>query len=186
MAVGEDPLFGGVESDGERAAAPEDGEDDIIDVHAVAEAALAVRSIDDGVDQRGCSCSSVGPVDVFDHGVDDVQRAETVVDGEVHVGPESISAAHGFVERSRARGERSVEHVQRHRPEQGLLVRKVAVEGADPDAGSTRDRIAGGLTADLEHQFQGSVEQPFAVPPGISAHRLGAPSNRFEIGGSGV
>lgn len=113
--------------------------------------------------------------------MDDVDHAQTGVDGLMQVAAQGLTAVSRLSQRRPAPFDRAVEHVQCHCTQQQLPVREVAVERPGTDASSHGDRVHGWLPADLQEQLDRSVDEPSPVPSNVGSHRQ-ASRSRGPIG----
>jgi len=105
-----------------------------------------------------CGGTLIRPVRGVEQRMHHVDHSEAGVDGVVHVAAQRLASGDRLGERSFTSVDRSIEDSEYHRPEKGLLVGEVSVQGGDTDTRPLGDCVPGRLTADLEDEFGRGAE----------------------------
>ncbi len=168
--MGDPPFDCGVESDGKGSAEPDGRKGDVSCGDITCDCTVTVACDDQSVEHRLRRGSSLGPLGGVEQRVDDVDDAKAGVDGGVHVPAQGFAPGRRLGHSGLALVDRAVEHIENHRVKQRLFVRKMSVEGADTDTSSICDCITRRLTADLEDQLDGRVEESSSAPSSVSSH----------------
>ena len=116
-----------------------------------------------------CGTVPVGPGRIVEERVNDIDCAQTGVDGCMHVAAQCLGRGRGrgLGEGCVACVDGAVEDVEHDRTQQFLSVGEVPIQRRDPHAGSLRNGIAGWFTPDVEDQFDRGVEKSPTVAPSV-------------------
>ncbi len=119
--------------------------------------------------------SLVGPVGIMDKWADDVDDPESGVDRSMEVAAQCHAVAAGVGERSLARCDGAVEHIEYHGAQKVLPRGEVAVEGGDTDTGAVSDGVTCRFPADLQDQLGCCGEQASPVAASVGPQRTFSP-----------
>lgn len=105
--------------------------------------------------------------------VEEVEDANPVVKGGVHVLAERIVTSRRFREGSSGSRDGVIQNMVGDRVQQRRAVGVVSVERADADSSSPGNRVERRLGTHLEDVVDGALEQPLLISPGVRSRHTG-------------
>jgi hypothetical protein len=148
------------------------GEHDVALGEITAERAIPHGAADESLHEPHGAGVKIGPISRLQEGVDDVHRPDPVIERRVHILAERIDPIGNRLDQALSRTDAPFQHVTDGSVEKRLLVRKVPVEGSNPDACPFGDGVPGGLAADFQNELDGDLNKPLPVSFRIGPHRL--------------
>lgn len=169
--MGDRPLIVGAEADCQGPTEPDGGQGDVGCGVFVVDRSVTGGGRDELIEDVACGVALVGPVVVVEKRVNDVDGAESTVDGSVQVPPQRLASARRRCEGGTTLPDRTVQDLDGHGSQQLLLIGEVSVQGGDPHTGTLSHGVSGGFATDVEDQLDRRVDDRLPVPSSVSAHR---------------
>lgn len=166
----EGALLGDRQADRERSREADQREHDVAFGKVGAQCAAGPSARDQGFHERPCASEQVGPVARLQMGMDDVHHPDPSIERGMHVASQCLDTVGNGREQRLARADALFEDMAHGCVKQRLLVGKVAIERADPDPGTLRDRIARRIAAHLKDQLDCGIDEPLPVSLRVSSH----------------
>ncbi len=167
LTVSDGPLGGQIEPDRQGSGKPDGGERDIGRRDGAGGCGVAAGGVDEPFQHTLGGMALLRPVGVRKQRVHDIDDPKTGVDRCVQIATHRYPATLRLPECRLALCDGAVEHVQRQRPQELLLIGKVPIEGGDTDAGALCDRVAPWLPSGLEEEVDRGIDDAAPVPAGV-------------------